>query len=107
MPTLEFKRIVIGSKVDPALVMSGQITVSTAGTAVHGDDIDLDNGVYIKALAGNTGVVYAGNDGAGDVTSANGFQLSQTELFFFPVANLSDLWFDAATSGDKICWARG
>jgi hypothetical protein len=32
--------------------MSGQITVTTAGTEVQGTDVKLPNGVFIKALAG-------------------------------------------------------
>ena len=84
---------------------SGQITITTAGTAVQGVDTDGGNGFYIKALAGNTGIVYVGNDGAGDVTSANGFELSAGDVVFFEGV-LENLWFDAATDGDKVCWFR-
>lgn len=87
--------------------VSGQITVTTAGTAVQGTAVVLNNGVWIKALAGNTGVVYVGNDGANDVTSANGFQLSAGDLILVQVRNLNELWFDAATNGDKLCWLMG
>lgn len=84
---------------------SGQITVTTAGTAVQGSDTGGGSTFYIKALAGNTGIVYVGNDGAGDVTSANGFELSAGEVVHFS-GILEDLWFDAATDGDKLCWIR-
>jgi hypothetical protein len=87
-------------------LISGQATVTTAGTAVQGSDVDLPNGVYVKALAGNTGVVYVGNDGAGDVSATTGFQLSQSDVILIPVANLKDLWFDSATNGDKLCWIK-
>ena len=60
--------------------MSGQITVTTAGTEVQGPDISLPNGVYIKALAGNTGVMYVGNNGSGVVSSTTGFQLFNAKL---------------------------
>jgi hypothetical protein len=86
--------------------ISGVITIATAGTAVQGTDIALGNGVFIKALSGNTGKVYVGNDGAGDVTSANGFELAQGDLILLQVANLNNLWFDSATNGDKICWLK-
>ena len=89
-----------------ATVASGQITVTTAGTAVQGTSVTLTNGVYIKALAGNTGKVYVGNDGAADVTSANGFELSAGEMILVQVANLNEMWFDAATNGDKFCWIK-
>lgn len=91
---------------DVTSAITGQITVASAGTAVQGSDVDLINGVYIRALAGNAGVVYVGNDGAGDVTSANGFELSAGDFIIIQVRNLSDLWFDAATGGDKLCWMK-
>lgn len=92
--------------VSVATAISGQITVATAGTAVQGSNVALNNGVYIKALKGNTGLVYVGNDGAGDISSANGFQLAQGEGVTIQVANLSNLWFDVATNGDKFCWLK-
>jgi len=82
---------------------SGQITVTTAGTAVQGTDVDMD-GVYLSGIDGNTGLVYVGHDGAGDVTAANGYELSATKQIFLSVTNLKELWFDAATSGDKVAW---
>lgn len=84
--------------------ISGQITVTTAGTAVNGSDVDTPNGVFIRALAANAGVVYVGNDGAGDVSSSNGYQLSAGDQIIVMVGNLKDLWFDSASNGDKICW---
>jgi hypothetical protein len=98
--------------ISPVLVTStaitGQITVTTAGTAVQGPDVPLPNGVFIKALAGNTGKVYVGNDGAGDVTSGNGYELEAGKAAPpIQVANLNELWFDAATNGDKFCWLKG
>lgn len=93
--------------VDPGEAVSGVITISTAGTAQQGTaGVVSNNGFYLKGLAGNTGVVYVGGDGAGDVAAANGFELSQDQLIHVTVANLSDLWFDAATNGDKICWIK-
>lgn len=86
--------------------MSGQIDIPSAGTAVQGPNIDCPNGVFIKALRANTGNVYVGNDGAGDVTTSNGFELDAGEVILIQVSNLSDLWFDAGTSGDDVCWIK-
>jgi hypothetical protein len=86
--------------------LSGQITVTTAGTEVQGTDVKTPNGVFIKALAGNTGVVYVGNDGAGAVASTTGFQLSAGDVILVQVSNLRDLWFDSASNGDKFCWLK-
>jgi hypothetical protein len=81
---------------------SGQITVSAAGTAVQGPNT-VGLFVAVKALVGNAGNVYVGNDAAGDVTSANGFELAPGEGVVVN-KNLRGLWFDAATSGDKLSW---
>lgn len=83
---------------------SGQITVTTAGTAVVGTTTAKYFGFYIRALASNAGVVYVGNDGADDVTSANGYELSPGDDIYIEVEDLADLYFDAATNGDKFSW---
>ena len=89
-----------------ATAKSGQITVATAGTAVQGPSI-AGYGWFIRALAGNTGVVYVGNDGADDITSSNGYELSAgDQIFLESPPNLNTLWFDSATNGDKLCWLR-
>lgn len=108
--TLEYRKIADRHRsapyLDATVAISGQITVTTAGTAVQGSAVDLINGVWIRALEGNTGNVYVGNDGAGDVTSSNGFELGPGDLVLVQAQNLSDLWFDAATNGDKLCWLK-
>ena len=90
---------------------SGQITVTTAGTAVKGT-FSTAKVVAVKAHPDNADTVWVGNDDAGDVTASNGFPLDPGEG---PVASLlaellvltgglSDVWFDADANGDKICW---
>lgn len=83
---------------------SGQITVTTAGTAVQGTATAKYYGFYIRALSTNTGKVYVGNDGANDVTSGNGYELSAGDDIYVECQNLNELWFDAASDGDKFCW---
>jgi hypothetical protein len=85
--------------------ISGQKTVAAAGTAealgsgqVHGE-------VMVKALLGNAGTVYIGNDGAGDVTSANGLELAAGDAVIFDnVANLADLVLDVSANGEGVSW---
>ncbi len=84
------------------MAKSGQITVTTAGTAVQGPNTS-GISIAIKALANNAGLVYVGNDDAADVTSANGFELAPGEGVVVN-KSLRALWFDAATNGDKLCW---
>lgn len=85
-------------------ILAGQFTITTAGTAVRGPDVP--GAAFVRALATNTGKVYVGNDGANDVTNANGYELSPGDALPFEVRNLQDFWFDAATNGDKFCWIR-
>ena len=86
-------------------VLSGQITVTTAGTAVQGPAVPGGGSFAIKAHPDNTDTVWVGNDGAGDVTSSNGFPLDAGEGIVFQVDNLAELWFDADVNGEKFCWA--
>ena len=87
-----------------AEVLSGQFTITTAGTKVKGPDIP--GAVFVRALAGNAGKVYVGNDGSNAVSSSTGYELSPGDALPFVIRNLQDYWFDAATSGDKFCWIR-
>jgi hypothetical protein len=84
------------------MASSGQITVTTAGTATQGP---ATTGAYVavKALTNNAGLVYVGNDASGDVTSANGFELAPGEGVVVR-KQLDSLWFDSATNGDKLSW---
>lgn len=90
---------------------SGQITITTAGTAVQGTDIPGPEFI-LSPHPGNTGVVYVGNDGAGDITASNGYPLgdvgatSTGHVIYIRAANLNELWFDAASNGDKVCWLK-
>ena len=90
-----------------AKIYSGQITVTTAGTAVQGTSTGNYTGFFVRALSGNTGNVYLGNDGADDITSGNGYELAPGDQIYIEAPNLNELWFDAATSGDKFSWLAG
>lgn len=89
-----------------ALLLSGQITVSTAGTEVAGPDTGPGE-FLIKFDPGNTGAtVYVGNDGAGALSSTTGFKLEKGEQCILTVTNLNKVMFDVATNGDKIDWLK-
>lgn len=88
------------------MARSGVITVSTAGTAVQGPSEQCLK-VLLKPSTTNTGVVYIGDDGAGDVSSANGFEMGpNNDAIEVEVSNLNELWFDAATNDDVITWIK-
>lgn len=84
-------------------VLTGQITVATAGTAVQGTST-AGARVAVKAHPDNTDTAWVGNDGADDVTNANGFPLNPGEGIVLP-GNLNQYWFDTDVSGEKICWS--
>lgn len=86
--------------------ISGKTTVTTAGTAVALGSQDLYGAsLFIRALSGNTGVVYVGNDGAGDVASANGYEMNASdEVLISKVLNLGQIWVDAAQNGEGVTW---
>lgn len=87
----------------PAL--SGQTTVTTAGTAVALGDQTINCALMVKALDTNTGIVAIGNDGAGDVTVSNGLRLAAGDAVVFEfVADLADLMVDSAVNGEGVAW---
>lgn len=85
--------------------LSGQITVTTAGTEVQGGNIACD-GIFVKAMSTNTGKVYIGNDGAGAVASTTGYELSAGEQVYLNIKNLNLLWVDASADAQKVCWLK-
>jgi hypothetical protein len=89
--------------------LSGQITVTTAGTAVAGPATPTATAIALKAHPDNAGAVWIGNDGEDDVTNANGFPLSPgegvvLELGSWGTVALSGFYVDADNNGDKACW---
>jgi hypothetical protein len=88
--------------------LSGQKTVTSAGSAVALGSQPIGGSLSVKALRSNTDVVVVGNDGASDVSTSNGFELSAGEVIVFNhVANLADILVDAAVSGEGVCWIAG
>ena len=85
--------------------ISGRKVVATAGTALALGSQAVDAPLLVKALTTNTGLVYVGNDGAGDVTSANGYPLAAGDQVIFElVNNLSDIILDSAVNGEGAAW---
>ena len=88
---------------------TGVTTVSTAGTQVQlYDATNRVKYIKVKALAGNSGLAYVG---PADVASTTGYELSagnEMELNYGEFGGsvpASVFWADAATNGDKVCWA--
>lgn len=87
------------------MALSGQKAVTAHGTAVALGTQAINGPLMVKALLANTNNVYVGNDGAGDVTSANGMQLDAGEVIIFSyVGNLSSIYIDSDTDGEGVSW---
>ena len=87
------------------MILSGQKAVAAAGTAVALGDQVINGPLLVKAFNGNGGMIYIGNDSAGDVTSANGLELDASEEVYFNfVGNLSEIILDTSNNGDKVAW---
>ena len=84
--------------------ISGQTTVTAAGTEVVLGSVLVNGPVMVKALAANTGLVFVGND-SGAVSSSTGMQLAAGEtLIFNHVGNLGSLLVDSAVNGEGVAW---
>ena len=85
--------------------ISGQKTVTTAGTAVQLGTVRVEGPLMVKALDTNTGIVALGNDGANDVTVSNGLRLSAGEVCVLDfVGCLANIWLDSAVNGEGVSW---
>ncbi len=88
----------------PSTIYHGQETVDAAGTdqtiRAAGSQA-ITSGVTVKALAGNTGIVYVGAEG---VAAATGFELSAKESVFIEVSDIASVWIDAATTDDGVSY---
>lgn len=87
------------------IALSGQKTVATAGTAVALGTATPFNALMVKALTTNTGLMYVGNNGSGDVDNTNGYPLAAgDQVIFTMVGNLGNIWVDSAVNGEGVAW---
>jgi hypothetical protein len=87
------------------MALSGQKTITAAGTAEALGSQQITGPLLVKALPNNTGLVYVGNDGASDVSSSNGYPLSASEqLILEHVPNLANVYVDSAVNGEGVAW---
>jgi hypothetical protein len=85
--------------------ISGQVTVTTAGTSQPLGTGLINGPLMVKALAGNSGAIAIGNDGTGDVTTSNGLLLAAGESVIFDFAGeLGAVRVDAENDGEGAAW---
>ena len=86
---------------------SGQKTVAAAGTAEVLGTITMQAPMSLRALEGNAGNVFVGNDGSNDVSSTTGFELAPGDMVIFDyVGRFSSIYVDVAVNGDGVVWER-
>ena len=86
----------------PTTFYMGQTTVTTSGTEVTlGASQALTQGVWVKALAANTGFIYVGTN---PVTTSTGYQLDNNESVFIPIANLTTVYIDASVNNEGVSY---
>jgi hypothetical protein len=87
--------------------ISGQKTITAAGTEEALGTQSINGPLMIKALPTNTGNVYLGNAGDGTVSSSTGLVLGPGDAAIFEwVAHLSALLVDSAVNGEGVSWIQ-
>ena len=87
------------------MAISGQKTVTAAGTAEALGTQSIQGPLMVKGLLANGDNVYIGNDGAGDVTSANGLELDAGDTIVFDfVGHLGSIMVDSDANGEGVSW---
>lgn len=85
---------------------SGQVTVTTAGTAVQMTQVRGCE-FEIKALPTNSGDMYVGTDSTNaDVAATTGYVLDAGDSIIVYADDLSEFWVDSSVNGEKVCWMR-
>ena len=87
--------------------ISGKMTITVAGTAEPLGSGVCQSDLMVKALISNTGVIYVGNDGAGDVASGNGVVLAAEDyIVLSSVAMFENIIIDASITGNGVSWIK-
>lgn len=77
---------------------SGTTIVATAGTAVAIGTGELESGITIKALPGNTGTITVGTESSQD------YPLAAGEDVFVSWPSLDVIWIDSTVSGEGVAY---
>lgn len=80
-------------------IISGQKSVTTAGTREVLGASTAIQGIIIKANRTNTGNIFVGD---ATVASSNGFVLDRGAAVSFDVDNLADIYIDSSVNGEGV-----
>ena len=91
------------SVVDASTGATAHKAVTTAGTAVQlsAATQKLSTGLYVRALAANTGKIYVGFSSS--VSASTGWELSAGETLPIEINRADGVWIDASVSGEGVC----
>jgi hypothetical protein len=94
---------IVANQAPPSAVYGGKTTVTTAGIrAALASSQALVEGVWVRALDANTGLVYVGNSSVS--STAAGTRLAAKEAIFVRIDNLSKVNIDVATNGEGVTY---
>jgi len=92
----------VASVAIPSAIYHGKKTVTAGTDEAIGASQAITSGVNVKALAGNSGLIYVGKV---NVSSADGYELSAKESVFIECDNIATVYIDAASgSSDGITY---
>ena len=85
-------------------IVTGTITVASAGTAIQGEDQLVPDGchVVLKARRTNTGYIYPGGTKAN--AEENDFEMPPEAIVELKVRNINDIWCDSSVNSDVAEW---
>jgi len=84
------------------MIKVNTVTITTAGTRVQlASDISVITNIKFKAPSSNEGLVAIGDS---TVSMTKGYELSAGQTLELPRVELSEVYVDAATNGDKVSW---
>jgi hypothetical protein len=85
---------------DPDTLRFGAKQFGTDAVQITATATKLGQGVWIKALAGNSNTVYVGSSSA--VVSSSGYPLAAGAELFVPINDLSKVWLIGGASDQEI-----
>jgi hypothetical protein len=94
---------IVANQAPPSAIYGDKKTVATAGTrVVLASSQALTEGVWVRALDANTGLIYVGNSSVS--ATAGGTRLAAKEPLFIRIANLASVYIDSAVNGEGVTY---
>ena len=84
----------------------GKVATLTAAQQLTSTSTKCHQGVWVKAAAGNGGIVYVGNSDVtnGSVNATDGYELSAGNSILVPVSNVNSVYVIGSDVGQKVFW---